>query len=271
LAEAGALSLQLNDRVDLRHAGQYRDINDSTVPNFFQQIQEPSRLDYAVVDLGEGREWLTSRLFIISVVLARMRGLRALVFVETAGHVRRRFVGVSECEKVRWRLAMQYPWLEAALVHAEAKVWPAPVPFVIDHPTAFPSVADDHGRLELPGSATQPAAQLMGYFLNWIQSEGVMPPSDEWETLPSHDATRVEHAKWLTPHDLEQIMGHTLIRSSVSLNEIHRSDEVTKARVLLSSQTGRWIALTRGEHVFDRLVDRLKIIEGVARDCVQSL
>jgi hypothetical protein len=165
--------------VDLRHAGQSGDVNDSTLRSFYEQISEPSRLDYAVVDLGEGREWLTSRLFILSVILARMRSLRAFVFVETAGHVRRRLVGVSECETVRWRLAMRFPWLEAALAHAECVVWPKPLPGM----TVFlggPIISNEEGRLEWLGGNPEPAAQLLRAFLDEIQVDAVaVPPSDE--------------------------------------------------------------------------------------------
>ena len=153
---AQPLALQMTGAVDLRHAGQSGDVNDSTLRSFYEQISDPSRLDYAVVDLGDGHEWLTSRLFILSIILSRMRGLRVLVFVETAAHVRRRLVGVAECDKVRWRLAMRFPWLEAAVAHAEAAIWPKPQLAVLG-PLA---VSNDQGRLEYAGglSGTRRAA-----------------------------------------------------------------------------------------------------------------
>lgn len=266
--EARPLSLQMAGAVDLRHAGQSGDVNDSTLRSFYEQITEPSGLDYAVVDLGAGSEWLTSRLFILSVILARMRGLKALVFVETAGHIRRRFVGASECDKVRWRLAMRFPWLEAALAHAEASVWPVPLPPPASYPTS-PLVSNEDGRLELLPGNPEPAANLLRSFLREIQGDATPAlPAEEWVTLPGA-ASKIEHARWLTASDLEQIMGPALDQSSINLTELYCADEVCKARLFVS-HTMRWVPLTREERVFDRLVDRLTIIEAVARKCVQS-
>jgi hypothetical protein len=268
-AEARPLSLQMVGAVDLRHAGQSTDVNDSTLRSFYAQVSEPSRVDYAVVDLGGGHEWLTSRLFILSVILARMRGLRALVFTETTGHVRRRLVGVSEHDKVRWRLAARFPWLEAALAHAESAVWPQHPPGM-SVVAAGPIISNDDGRLEWPGGSPEPAAQLLRAFLDEIQlAPAAAMPSDDWQALPASNPPRTEHAQWLTAAALEQILGPALDQSSISLTELHRSDELTKARLLLA-QSGRWLALTREDRIFDRLVDRLSITDTLAQNCVKS-
>ena len=66
--------------------------------------------------LGEGAEG-RSRLFVFAEMLPRLRGLRCFVFVERAGTIRRRLVGIARAEKVRWALASQFPWLEQALMH----------------------------------------------------------------------------------------------------------------------------------------------------------
>ena len=267
--EARALSLQSAGAVDLRHAGRSGDVNDSTLHSFYDQIRDPSSLDYAVVDLGMGGEWLTSRLFILSVILSRMRGLRAFVFVETTGPVRRRFVGVCDSDAVHWRLAARFPWFEAALAHAEAAIWPPPPPGVADLPPA-PIISSDRGRLVQMGDDPEPAAQLLRAFLDQIQRDPIgLPPGDQWQTLPNAAPPKVEHALWLAAADLEQIMGTSLQTSAVSEVELQRGDETTKARLLVA-QRGRWVALTRDERVFNRLVDRGSIVETLANRCVTA-
>jgi hypothetical protein len=88
-------------------------------------VQETST-DYALVDLGGGSEWLTSRIFILAVLLERMRGLRCVVFVETQNGVRGRLVGLAAPRHIRWSFAQQWPWLEAAYVRAyQGVVFPA--------------------------------------------------------------------------------------------------------------------------------------------------
>jgi hypothetical protein len=47
---------------------------DSYSQSLFQELLQPGQADYAVVDLGDGRKWLTSRLFIFALVLGRVRG-----------------------------------------------------------------------------------------------------------------------------------------------------------------------------------------------------
>jgi len=268
-AEARAMSLQVAGAVDLRHAGNSGDVNDSTLRTFYNQIRDPSPLDYAVVDLGTGREWLTSRLFILSVILSRMRGLRAFVFVETSGHIRRRFVGVCDSDVVHWRLAARFPWYQAALVHAEDAVWPALPSSVVQLPPDWgPIISSNRGRLVEAGDNPEPAATLLRTFLDQIQRDPIgSQPDDQWEALPKSIPRKVELARWLSAADIEQIMGPSLQTSAISELELQRGDDTTKARLLLA-QRGRWVAVTRDERVFDRLIDRMSIVETLANRSV---
>src|SRR5438105_14423343 len=60
LSDATPTSLSsLQVSVDLRHAGTANDVNDSTLASFYRQIEDPARIDYAVVDLGNSAEWLS--------------------------------------------------------------------------------------------------------------------------------------------------------------------------------------------------------------------
>ena len=90
-------------------------------PELIRLIQDPSPAGYAVVDLGAGRQWLTSRLFIFAELLGRMRGLRSFVFLRTDDSPRR-FIGTASPPEVRWTLAADYPWLEAAFAKAYAQL-----------------------------------------------------------------------------------------------------------------------------------------------------
>jgi hypothetical protein len=56
---------------------------DSYSSTLFDQLLHSKDADYAVVDLGRGEEWLTSRLYIFSLVLGEISRLSALVFLET--------------------------------------------------------------------------------------------------------------------------------------------------------------------------------------------
>ncbi len=88
-----------------------------------EQIRSDAASDYAVIDLGTGQQWLTSRLFIFAVLLQRMRALRCFVFVETAGETHQKFIAMASPEGVRWGLARRYPWLEQAFAQSYGNLW----------------------------------------------------------------------------------------------------------------------------------------------------
>ena len=89
-----------------------------------EQAQSTLPADFAVINLGSGQEWITSRLFIAAVMLERMRGVKVFVFLESTPGTTRRFVAVAPLSLVRWSLAQRFPWLEAAWVRAYLSVFP---------------------------------------------------------------------------------------------------------------------------------------------------
>jgi hypothetical protein len=95
---------------------------------------------------------LTSRLFIFAVMLQRMRGLRCLVFLETSGGIRRRFMGMAPPGAVLWSLAMRYPWLEWALANEYSRV------------LAYNEIRSVHGAPE-----SDVANQVVAAFLEELQ------------------------------------------------------------------------------------------------------
>ena len=86
--------------LDLRHKATAIQVNNSTARTFLTQLTDEGTGDYAEINLGAGGEWLTSRLFIMAIIFARMKGVKCFVFVETVGNTRKRFVGWAEPEKI---------------------------------------------------------------------------------------------------------------------------------------------------------------------------
>ena len=93
-----------------------------------QQVQSTAPADYAVIAIGQGDAWLTSRLYIAAVMMQRMRGVQVFVFVERAASVERRLLAVVPVGQVRWALAQRYPWLEAAWMRATLLTFPPQPP-----------------------------------------------------------------------------------------------------------------------------------------------
>ena len=75
-----------------------------------------------MVDLkSDGREeWLTSRLYLFTYVLSRMKGVRSIVFTATRGDVARSFLGIAGTEELLRTLAAAEPWLHVARLQVEA-------------------------------------------------------------------------------------------------------------------------------------------------------
>jgi hypothetical protein len=270
-------------RVDLRNAGTPQDVIDATAHSFYEQVSDPARIDYAVVDLDAGMSWLSSRLYILSVILRRMRGMRSLVFVATIGSTRRRFVGVCSSDIVRWRLASRWPRLESALAMAELQTWghpyqalPAPpagpppiaLPVVVPGNDQLPQippmsgqvrVVNDEGRIERSPSP-QPAIDMLVSFLAGIQRESAPPGETDWSPLPAADPPRVELAVWLDPKRLEGLLGDALDQRSIRLGDFQGWSDDQRARAVFE-HAGDWIAITRDDFVFDRLIDRRQFVE----------
>ena len=222
---------------------------DSGSDTLFKQLTVNIAADYAIVDLGKGHQWLTSRLFIFAVMLERMRGLRCFVFLETRGDVRRRFLGTASPDKVRWALARQYPWLEAAFAQAYSAI-AAYAPETSNDPYVFSDV-----------SALQPQTSktLIQNFLLKIQLTAT-PPVDgieTWESL-SNGPLLWERAKWLNGDRLEQDL-QGVLQDSWYLDSPDTPSAKRMEAIL--RREGPFVALVEEERRFKRLVDRQALLE----------
>jgi hypothetical protein len=221
---------------------------DSASQTLFAQFASEVGFDYAVVDLGTGQEWLTSRLFIFAIMLQRMRGLKCFVFLETDGSVRKRFLGVATPDSIHWSLAMTFPWLEQAFAKSYAQI--------------SPQIRSVQGALE-----TWVATNLVRDFITEIQS--VQPPDatveNEWvaftpkNQLPPQQLW--EHGQWLSAADVEQILGGLLQASQVQASPDFPLSRRTQA--ILRCE-GAFTALTEDRGRFKQLIDRYSLLEQVA-------
>lgn len=92
------------------------------ITNLLNQLKYGGPQDYIVIDLGseKPRRWLTSRLYVLALLITLLDLPLYLVFVETVGSTRKRFVGFASPARVRWALARNYGWLEAGAAGAYA-------------------------------------------------------------------------------------------------------------------------------------------------------
>jgi hypothetical protein len=262
--EVGGISLELakaepfdpdwvkEGTLDLRHKAASINVNDSTAGNFLSQLKAGGSADYAIVNLGSGGDWLSSRLYIMAIIFERMKGVNGIVFLETTSNTRKKFIGWSEPEKVRWAFAQRFPWLEAAYSEAYFNALPAA------------NIVSYTGRLgyNYDPDSPSPSIGLLQKFLEKIQAPPGNPPmpgeENDWISLPPNDNTQ-ERAVWLNAEILEDILGEALITESIQSG----SDATTKEQQIKRCLTlaHPFIAVVKEDYRFDYLVKREKLLE----------
>jgi hypothetical protein len=247
-SEVGAL--------DLRHKAQAVEVNDSYMMSFRTQLLEDGTRDYAEIDLGGGSEWLTSRLFIMAVVFARMKGIKSLVFLSTSGNQSKRFVCLADPQNVRWALAKRFPWLEQAYTDACTSLLGQDA-----------IIVSNEGRLgtSLNHADPEPGISLIREFLARVQSNSVAAPAipGEWVSISSSPNT-YENARWLTGLEIEDILGPDCKKTSIVNDELTSKDTGNAIKQLLALP-GRFVAVVTADQKFEYLIDRTLILERVAR------
>jgi hypothetical protein len=206
-----------------------------------------------MIDLGSesSPRWLTSRLYLLALLITLINRAVCLVFVETVGGVRKRFVGLASPERVRWALARKYSWLEAASAIAYAQL--GGLQF------------EDPPRLLSDYQLNQLVPQFLTNVRGPQPAPGT-PPAGAAEWVPVNDAM-AEHAKWLDGGRIERLLGTDLSGSCVVLFPNKTVNGLADA---VLSQPGRFVAVVDQDRTFRGLVDRSSLLESLAREFVKE-
>jgi hypothetical protein len=251
-----AASLPLFD--EIRTAANAATINDSS-RMMLVQVQSGEPADYAEISLGNGTEWLTSRLYIAAVMMERMRGLKCLVFVDRASATERRFVAIAQVSQLRWALAQRYPWLEAAWLQSI----PVAVPLVATDPKTMLATS----QIVRSGAGAfdpQEARTLVGNFIGALQVTGALPAgaaTNEWTGL--RDGTW-ERAEWINRELLATLLPPQTFRAHA--NDQPATSQPERTRAVLRCHAP-YIALIDNEHEFEVIRHQPRSVAG--RGCNQ--
>jgi hypothetical protein len=228
---------------------------DSYAQSLFQQLSEPGKAELAVIDLGDGDRWLTSRLFLFSVLLERMRGVRCLALVATNDDVNRRLVGLVTPEEARWSLAHRYPWLERAFSFAYAKVAEGTHSFSVQRGALEPPVAMQVARSFLVAiqTSTSPSASEKCEWQKVSVTGGPGPqPADLWE-----------HTRWIRLGQLEDHLGEVVDRRSWIVDDPSGSTGERTRQILM--RRGPFVALVDEDRRLEAVVDRRELLDEAVR------
>ena len=236
LAEIGATTVTNEPSMnDVREAEAARFMNDSSQELFATFVSEPSA-NALMIDLGTGKEWLTSRLYIYTNLLRRFKGLRHVVFTSSKRGVRR-FVGIASVEEIERALSVHYPWLEAAVAHACAE-------------DAERRRSSHERGCDITAGHVE---ALVGGMLDPLQKTQPASPGSEWVQLRTD---LWERASWLNRLDAITLLGRDFSRSIARDGSRDLLQDVV-------SGSGDLVAITIGKEL-ERIVDRRAAVELIA-------
>jgi hypothetical protein len=256
---------------DLRRPVSYTTITDSTRAEFSAQLRDRTPAQFALVDLGGGQEWLSSRLYIMSILLARLRSVDALVFLEERGAQSGCFTGWAFANEVRWALARASPRFEPAFARAEYDLYEQ-YHWVVAKGGVF--AAPDQPPIPGGLSPEQDApVELLGAYLRNIQLPAAPPnEASRWQPLVSASGIpappMVEYGQWLDRTSIMELLGDHLRKSSVRENELLGKPEADQVRLIVSHH-GSYVALTDDNGGLARLIDRRMLIEQLSSAAIR--
>ena len=232
-------------------------IFDSASQTLFQELSKPAQADYAIVDVRSGQAWLTSRLFIFSLILGEVTGLRAFVFLESTANTRRKFLGVATPANVRRALGRRYPWLEEAAARALTAGLPGPQQAEKKGVSTFTNWQSPFSSAE-----SWNLSNFVMQFVGNLQRNTEPPEDEELSYLEIGTAPKLwERAYWID--------GERLERDLVGVLEYAWVDEsLDSPRHLVSEAVIRrnasFVALVDSDRRFVGLVDRYALLTQMA-------
>jgi hypothetical protein len=253
----------------------------------FQLIGSGTRADSARIDLGSGTEWLTSRLYIFSIILSNVLGVRCLVFTETLGGLPRRFVGLSDPVAVRSTLERRFDWFQRAFTRGRLDLSQdlygerlAQIKRLIrrgklqdwELAAKIQSVVGSAARLadlSEPGAAENTAQRFLHDDLIRRERPADLPAERGWVPLRriEEGGMREEHANWIEGGaHLESILGEAL-RTPYVLEAPGTTVRDLQRQAVL--QDGPFVAVLDGEGRFKRLLNRGAIVEQLSREIAE--
>ena len=243
------------------------------------------------------KEWLTSRLYLFTYMLSRMKGVRSIVFTATRGDMGRSFLGVARTEELLNALAAAEPWLRLARLQVEAGRPPVLIessqptsPAVPVAPRLYRSPLRPTPRFFKTSTSGGEACERT-YFQrthctfrssSWSTSNGSSPwalrtRKAGWLQLPDApgqvpdapgQVNAWEHATWITASDLTD----GLLRDAVQPDSYVLDDRSWSAdgRVrAVARAPGDFIAVLGPSRRFQRLIDRRSLLEALGAAAVK--
>ncbi|WP_162419378.1 hypothetical protein [Cyclobacterium roseum] len=215
----------------------------SGVMDLMEQFSKAGRYDYASIDIYGGKAWLTSRLYIFSTILSKVRGIHYWVFVDSHDSLHKKFIGYVDSRSLRLQLSDRFPVLSRAYMEALLEVFP-------------------EGDMCLNEADTWKITQLVQQFLKGVQKEypqneeqgmegdGTQEIEKGWVLLK--DQVTLEKARFLDINELREICGEWIRTDAIRGLETSSVEHLAE-KILLSNE--RLIPQVDSENRFLDMVD----------------
>ena len=221
-------------------------------------VEKSPSADYLVIDLRDGKAWLTSRLYLFAVVLPPTLGVRCFVFVSAHGQLPRYFLGLASVESVARALERRYPWLYEVRRERMAR-----------RPTKIKIMARRRTSKDNGQSSDKDNGQ--GSDKDWFQVSPLpwhMRRYGEHPLENERDLIYEEHARLIeNERDLVDLIGEDFHREQVT-NKEGLDSEALKDEML--RKRGSFVALTDPEGRFRDLINRSALLEAVATEIINK-
>jgi hypothetical protein len=233
--------------------------------SLFEHLAKLAPSEVLQIDLGNGREWLTSRLYLFSALLERLRGIRCVAILRTKEDRNSQAVGSMSPAAICATLAADEPWLEqtyASAWHEVFGVVPA-APIALGNVSAA-DVTFPKNRLD-----SETAQQVAQAFIRL--SQRFTEPIDrggEWQSFePPHTGSESitvwEHTQWIDPAALPKPLSRALDTTSVvQVDPTERHNDL-KRRILL--QEGPFVMLVERDGTLRGMADRASMLDQAIR------
>jgi hypothetical protein len=245
-----------------------------------------AKADFAVINLGSGTSWLTSRLFIAAAMLEKIRDIKVIVFLENTPTTQRRFVAIADVRELIRALGKRYPWLEVALARANLKplcsgygpsnakapdgaVWlPDPLTYqphaYLDQDRNAKVVNEFIGSLqERSAVGTHPSAVLPTENPMEKKNENLKQEEEEEEeeTFVMLRYGRRERSAWVTRDLLVALLPEEAF--DLWADAGRDAPPICRSRAVLR-RAAPFVALVQGDREYWRLTNRTTLLEQIA-------
>jgi hypothetical protein len=219
----------------------------TTITELLKRIRDDASPCYLLVDIGEGKRWLISRLFLFTLVLWRIGAIRCVVFVDSIPFYARRFLGIAEPERVCKALGLKY----SQFSDARDASWVAVREALTSDTTLWSRAAAETFVQKFIMDAR-------------IQSPNAPASPDEWEALGPPGQQVWEHTKWLTKTRFNQDLREVLYDLEESRLVDSPDTPIDRRNQGLLRRSVPFVALVNSRGEMKYLVERYKFLQQVA-------